>query len=101
MNPINIFLPIVNNDAVRFFLFTRNNPTKAILIRGTKTYNMDKSKPFKYITHGFLENALVKHFIDIKNAFLKKGDFNVILVDWSGPALNGYRLAAEHTKGVG
>lgn len=74
---------------VEFTLFTRANISDGVRIYANnltsiRSSNFDSSKKTKFCTHGYLCNTKPRSGCDnIKNALLKSGDYNVILVDWS------------------
>jgi hypothetical protein len=55
----------------------------------------------KIIVHGFIDTALKTYIQDMKNAFLRAEDINVILVDWSSGNKFPYSQAAANTQVVG
>ncbi|GLV32690.1 uncharacterized protein CBL_00603 [Carabus blaptoides fortunei] len=93
----------VDRSDVTFRLYTRQNPTNYIqLITGNLTAaNIDPTKPFKFIIHGYLNDAGLPWVLKMKDAYLKKGDYNVIGVDWSKPALDLYPTSVIYTRDVG
>ncbi|XP_059167361.1 pancreatic triacylglycerol lipase-like [Physella acuta] len=61
-----------------------------------------KSVPVKFIVHGFIDDTDVSPWLrDMKDEFLKAGDFNVVIVDWSGGNLLPYTQATANTRVVG
>lgn len=60
-----------------------------------------RNRVFKIITHGYLCDSDTKWMQDIKNTYLQKDDYNVILVDWRKFAYSLYPVAAQYTKNVG
>lgn len=60
----------------------------------------------KIICHGFLNDGDTRWMHNMKDAFLAKGNFNVIIVDWGGDELltgsqTGYLTASANTRVVG
>lgn len=62
---------------------------------------MEASKSVKFITHGWNSDAKNEWFVNMVNAFLRKGDYNVITVDWSTLSHQEYAIATQNTRGVG
>ncbi|CAG9854489.1 unnamed protein product [Phyllotreta striolata] len=67
-----------------FELYTRKNPTNPqILLTGNensiRSSNFDFTKPTIIFFHGFLESSKSDNSIQIRDSYLKYGDFNVIL----------------------
>ncbi|XP_059168948.1 inactive pancreatic lipase-related protein 1-like [Physella acuta] len=60
------------------------------------------SRPTKFIVHGFLTNVRVTNWPEeMKDELLKQGDYNVIIVDWSGGNKPPYTQATANTRVVG
>lgn len=56
----------------------------------------------KFIIHGWKSNSNTEAIINIKNAYLSTGDFNIFTVNWEEIAKNNYYFSsAEQTKYVG
>lgn len=98
------------DDEVQFYLFTRQNAVERqrLYIDSTlEKSNITKSffnpsHPTKIIIHGYNSNMFLDMLIDMKDEYFKKGEYNVIYVDWSilcpGPC---YFSAAQNTKHTG
>lgn len=76
-----------DNDVV-FTLFTRKNPEvgQTIIYRSLTSIeesNYDKTKPLRVICHGWFNNLDSEFSTLVRKAYLKAGDFNVIVIDWS------------------
>lgn len=70
--------------------------------RSVRNSNLDPKNPIVIYVHGFTEQTNGKASTTIKNAYLKKGSFNVILVDWSPLcAFPWYTHAVINTRIVG
>ncbi|XP_074619187.1 inactive pancreatic lipase-related protein 1-like [Acropora palmata] len=65
-------------------------------------FNIERPRTI-IVCHGWTEtgNGYDNWMIDLKDALLKKGDFNVILVDWSRGANQDYGQSAGNTRLVG
>lgn len=56
----------------------------------------------KFIIHGWKSNSNTEAILNIKNAYLSTGDFNIFTVNWEEIAKNNYYFSsAEQTKDVG
>ncbi|XP_077557629.1 pancreatic triacylglycerol lipase-like isoform X1 [Haemaphysalis longicornis] len=75
-------------DATRFRLFTRQNPHKAqFLIASDRQSILNSSFSAKWDTkvyvHGYLNSGkLLAPEMELKDRFLVRGDYNIIMVDW-------------------
>lgn len=69
-------------------LYTPQDPTVGKRITfdtnafANSTFN--SSLPTRYIIHGWLNDHLTPYILDIKTAYLEKGDFNVVSFDFPG-----------------
>ncbi|XP_033225039.1 inactive pancreatic lipase-related protein 1-like [Belonocnema kinseyi] len=67
-----------------------------------KNSEFSPSKKTKFITHGWKSSALSTSQVDMKNAYLEHGDFNVFLVDWQPLAASTFYLGPmRNTEKVG
>jgi hypothetical protein len=56
----------------------------------------------KFIVHGFIDDLIVGGWMKhIKDEFLKKGKYNIIIVDWSSGNEPPYGQATVNTRVVG
>jgi hypothetical protein len=86
----------------RFYLYTRSNqfyPSSIGHEFDSQYFKADKS--VKLIIHGFIHNGFKKYIIDMKDAFLRVEDTNVIVVDWSSGNRFPYTQATANTQVVG
>lgn len=98
------------DDDVKFFLFTRSNPSDRQLVHIDETLdksnltdsNFDPFDPVKIIIHGYNADMFLTPLIDMKDEYLNRGSYNLFFVDWSvlgpGPC---YPSAAHNVKHVG
>lgn len=94
----------VNESLIYFRLITRElNGTYIILNRNNLTdQNYFKvGNPVKILVHGYTDTPNVYYYSNITTEYLKKGDYNVIQVDWSKYADDFYPVVAGNSKGVG
>lgn len=95
-----------NKINTKFQLYTHKNPGKPQLLDpldpALLNYtNYNGSHPTIMFTHGYLGNSKEFWVLPLIEALLTKGDFNVILVDWSRGATLPYFQAAGNARLVG
>ncbi|XP_021356285.1 inactive pancreatic lipase-related protein 1-like [Mizuhopecten yessoensis] len=61
----------------------------------------DSSKDTKVVIHGYLNSGSDAWVVQMTDELLKKGDFNVIVVDWQGGSKQAYGHAVGNTYLVG
>ncbi|XP_026686976.1 uncharacterized protein LOC103519848 [Diaphorina citri] len=93
--------PINEPDDITFLLFTRaNSHTPDILRAGhemdLKMSHMNRQMTTVFYIHGFTEQANGESGTTVKDAYLRRGDFNIILVDWSGLSAFPWYTNAKH-----
>ncbi|KAF5274871.1 hypothetical protein FQA39_LY07053 [Lamprigera yunnana] len=69
------------ND-IKLYLYTRNRPQDYIELDPSNPYQVDTNKKVIILTHGYLAGAYGWGIQDVKNAYLKRHDCNVIIVHW-------------------
>ncbi|XP_011691720.1 PREDICTED: pancreatic triacylglycerol lipase-like [Wasmannia auropunctata] len=92
-------------NRVSFYLFTKDNPTNPRLLyvndedalRGSK---FDPAKPTRIVTHGWINSRNSDACTLIRDAFLRHGDYNVIVFDWSSISIGEYFWAKGHVVKV-
>ncbi|XP_013100122.2 pancreatic lipase-related protein 2 isoform X2 [Stomoxys calcitrans] len=95
---------IKERDDIKFMLYTRKNPFKAQNLylsddKRLRKSNFNFNYPLVIYLHGFSESATGERQSsqEIKDAFLKTGNYNVILIDWSAmTAVPWYANAVEN-----
>jgi len=101
------FLPIDRDILnVTFILHTRANQLNEqyLVAENPDSFtdsNFDAGKETKFIVHGFLDDARKPWVKAMSNALLKRGDYNVILVEWGRGAGLPYTQATANTRLVG
>lgn len=95
-------LPLSQTD-VTYFVYTRDNPDVPVLLRSysANLSPIDPRNEVKFIIHGWMESANRTYMRAIENAYIQRGNYNIIGVDWQRPALNEYSISARNTKTVG
>ncbi|EDW14514.1 phospholipase A1 [Drosophila mojavensis] len=72
---------------VKFYLFTKSNPTKGTKITATSKSitksNFNANNPTRVIIHGWTQSSSSGMNKNIRDAWLSNGDYNVIVVDWA------------------
>jgi pimeloyl-ACP methyl ester carboxylesterase len=87
---------------VTFFLYTRHTPGPQLISHTTLSSYFDPHLPTKIIAHGWLDTSFEEWILDMKDALLEVGDYNVIAVDWGkGAGSIMYQLAAANTQIAG
>lgn len=89
----------VRDEEVTFYLY--NYANNGTLLTGDNLDVVDVSLPFVFIIHGWTSAANDTFVSELTDAFLSKGDYNIIPVDWSTPADDFYTQSAEYTQDVG
>lgn len=89
----------VSKSHIKLFLYTKQK--RNVAISDTKIDEIDTEKEIKIISHGWNEDKLAWYYPILTAALLKKGDYNVIQLDWSFYSRQVYLKAAENTRGVG
>lgn len=89
----------VSKNNIKLFLYTRQK--KNIEINETKLEDVLQGKDIKLIAHGWNEDKNAWYYSKLTEALLKKGDYNIIQVDWHFYSRQEYHKAVENTRGVG
>lgn len=100
--------PLFNaaNDVI-FILFTRRNPTTGQVITLNNGASLSNSQfnsahPTRFIIHGWNNNGGSQVNTLIRTAFINRGEFNVIVVDWGvGSQTANYIAARNNINQVG
>ncbi|XP_014247554.1 pancreatic triacylglycerol lipase-like [Cimex lectularius] len=90
---------------VNFLLYTRYNEKAQKLIYGSVSSvmysNYDLTKKTKILIHGWLNSGENFFCEQLKNAYLRAHDYNVIAVDWSAYSYNPYLIARFSINAIG
>ncbi|XP_053996741.1 pancreatic lipase-related protein 2-like isoform X1 [Hylaeus anthracinus] len=99
--------PINLDRDIDYLLYTRRNPTYPTRLDISNPYslrnsNFDNRYPTVIFIHGYSDSASGGSSITTRDVYLKRGQHNVILVDWAKLAgLPWYVTAVRNTKIVG
>ncbi|XP_018335622.1 pancreatic lipase-related protein 2-like [Agrilus planipennis] len=92
----------VNNSLVNFDLYTSQNKDEPVILRAGEVNNLTLFNPSletKLLIHGWIGN--VTDWMRLaKNEYLRTGDYNIILLDWSAYALNMYSQSVCFLKEI-
>lgn len=84
---------------VTFWVYSRKaQPVELNLEKHKKVLT---TKPLKFIVHGYCECKEKEHYQEMVKEYHKKGDYTIVIVDWSIPAEQQYPMAAYCVKPVG
>ncbi|XP_047995915.1 pancreatic triacylglycerol lipase-like [Leguminivora glycinivorella] len=103
----NLLEEIQRNPANNLYLlYTRRNPTNSqrLIINDKNSIlnsNFNPNHPTVVIAHGWLSNQNTDLNPVIRNAFHRKGEANVIVLDWRRLATSGYVTAVNGIPAVG
>lgn len=87
-----------SNEAT-FFLFSDGiNDTE---LHNDNLYFVDVSLPTIFIIHGWEATSNDSWVVALTDAYLARGNYNIITVDWSQIASEEYLLASSQVKGIG
>lgn len=106
--PFNVFPDEREAVKTTFLIYTRDTPITADSLSWSATgedvrkTHFKSSRPTKLITHGWMDNIdLTDWMIEMKDSYLAAGDYNVVLVDWKGGAVQPYTKATANARLVG
>lgn len=89
----------VREEEVTFYLY--NYAVNGSQITTDDLEMVDVSLPLVFIVHGWSSAANDSFVEELTDAYLSKGEYNVVPVDWSSPADDFYTDSAEYTRDVG
>ncbi|XP_076392632.1 lipoprotein lipase isoform X2 [Megachile rotundata] len=87
-------------DLVNFYLYTNETGTDAerLYINDTEAFNsshFDLSRPTKVATHGWRSSYNASACTLVRDAYLKHGNYNIIVIDWSQLAYYDYVFLSQ------
>ncbi|XP_043240458.1 pancreatic lipase-related protein 2-like [Amphibalanus amphitrite] len=89
------------NVGTRLLLHTRNAGEKEVFYNSDDLGDFDPSRKTVIMTHGFNDAGDTRFLVESKDLLLKKGDYNVVIVDWRDGASIPYLQATANTQLVG
>lgn len=99
--------PIDVNRDIEYLLYTRRNPNCGATLNISDPYSLRRSNfndryPTVIFIHGYSESATGRSAVAIRDVYLSRGEYNVILVNWAKLAgLPWYVTAVRNTRIVG
>lgn len=99
------FVPFfVPESDMIFHLFTRNNPNESqtlIMDHPESVHNSyyNRNHPTRFTIHGWTGDGEASMNVNIRDAYMELGDFNVIFVDWGAGAQTPNYIAARNRVG--
>ncbi|XP_017006834.2 phospholipase A1 VesT1.02 [Drosophila takahashii] len=92
------------ND-VSFYLYTRNNPTEGKEIRADASsiedFHFDRSHGTRFVIHGWGGRYTDSMNVKITKAWLSRGNYNVIVVNWDRSQSVDYVSSVRAVPGAG
>ncbi|KAK9721846.1 Lipase [Popillia japonica] len=89
--------PVTDRD-ILYYLY--NKQYKNVSLASNLEY-INRKYPLKIMIHGWTEHSYVEWYRNIRTAYMKKGLYNIILVDWSLKGDTDYLSASRNAKIVG
>ncbi|XP_023170159.1 phospholipase A1-like [Drosophila hydei] len=95
----------ISTNAVSFYLYTRSNPTKGqeISTKGSSVADshFNKDHGTRFVIHGWTQSYKDSMNTEITKAWLARGEYNVIAVDWSRARSIDYASSVVAVPGAG
>ncbi|KAM8704978.1 hypothetical protein ACLKA7_009438 [Drosophila subpalustris] len=95
----------ISTNAVSFYLYTKSNPTSGKKLDATESSIRDshfnKDHPTRFVIHGWTQSHSDSMNTRITKAWLSKGDYNIIIVDWSRARSVDYASSVIAVPGAG
>ncbi|XP_022117415.2 pancreatic triacylglycerol lipase isoform X1 [Pieris rapae] len=90
----------------QYWLYTRRNPTNHQVLKvnddnSIRNSNYNGNLPTKVVVHGWNSKGSSSMNPMIRDAFLRVGDYNVIVVDWRRAASGVYTTSVRSVPGIG
>ncbi|XP_017006713.2 pancreatic triacylglycerol lipase [Drosophila takahashii] len=93
------------SNEVSFYLYTQQNPTEGQEIKADASSiedsHFDKNHGTRFVIHGWKGRYTDSMNVDITNAWLSRGDFNVIVVNWDRSQSVDYAMSVRGVPGAG
>ncbi|XP_011291126.3 phospholipase A1 VesT1.02 [Musca domestica] len=95
----------LSSNPVTFYLYTKSNPDKGHEIKATtksiKASPFNAKHPTRITIHGWTSNSNDYVNSGVRKAYLKKGDYNIIAIDWARARSVDYATSVLAVPGVG
>lgn len=77
----------LSTTPVKYYLYTNINPSKGQKLTNTAKSitgsNFNPANPTRFVIHGWTQSYTSGMNKDIRNAYLRNRDYNIIIVDWA------------------
>ncbi|XP_068156813.1 phospholipase A1-like [Drosophila tropicalis] len=95
----------ISTNAVNFYLYTKSNPTSGQQIDASWSSisgsNFNANHGTRFVIHGWTQSYTDSMNTEITKAWLSKGDYNVIIVDWARARSVDYASSVLAVPGAG
>lgn len=98
--PVDFSLADAGKTDVTYQLFT-NRSVSGIYITDENVVTLNPDIPTKILIHGWLSNETTYWYAPYRDECFKKGDYNVIYIDWSKAGSKDFYISAANTKPIG
>ncbi|ALC45598.1 CG17191, partial [Drosophila busckii] len=92
-------------NAVSFYLYTKSNPTEGKELKAKDASisgsHFNRAHPTRFVIHGWTQSHSDPMNREITKAWLSRGDFNIIIVDWSRARSIDYASSVVAVPGAG
>jgi len=93
------------SNEVSFYLYTQQNPTEGQQITADASTiedsHFNKDHGTRFVIHGWKGRYTDSMNVDITNAWLSRGDYNVIVVNWDRSLSVDYAMSVRAVPGAG
>ncbi|KAF5296943.1 hypothetical protein FQR65_LT10094 [Abscondita terminalis] len=93
--------PTINPKYIKYVYFNQQNSKTPITLNKTNTDKIRRNIQTKIILHGWFGAALGSTAISLKDAYLSRGDYNVIFVNWEHYSNVNYAQAKCSLRDLG
>ncbi|SPP80543.1 pancreatic triacylglycerol lipase-like isoform X6 [Drosophila guanche] len=95
----------ISTNAVNFYLYTKSNPTSRQEIKSDASSisgsHFNRNHGTRFVIHGWTQSAQDDMNTRITKAWLSRGDYNVIVVDWARARSVDYASSVLAVPGAG
>lgn len=92
---------VVKDSEIFYYLFNKTHPTSNYSIDTETMAGIDRKLKVKILVHGWTEHCFVEWCKALTKAYVKMGNFNIIVVDWSTHGDADYMTASLAVPPVG